>query len=112
MVAIKSSLLTDACATLVHVDLFVQGNQAEVEAQIRRLAVGRSILDTVSTQVKYMERDLGQPDRDRIDQYFTSVRELESRLQASQGWEKKPKPVVSARRFRSIPPIRHCLSKK
>ena len=31
-----------------------------------------------------------------MDQYFTSVRDLENRLQASKGWEKKPKPVVQA----------------
>ena len=35
-------------------------------------------------------------DRDRLDQYFTSVRDLEHRLRASRGWEDKPKPVVSA----------------
>jgi hypothetical protein len=35
-------------------------------------------------------------DRDRLDQYFTSVRDLEHRLQASRGWEDKPKPVVTA----------------
>jgi hypothetical protein len=32
--------------------------------------------------------------RERLDQYFTSVRELENRLQQSKGWERKPKPVV------------------
>ncbi|MSU73291.1 MAG: DUF1552 domain-containing protein [Opitutus sp.] len=83
-------------AAAVFKQLFVQGSPAEVAAQVRRLAIGRSILDTVSAQVKHMERDLGASDRERIDQYFTSVRDLESRLQASQGWEKTPKPVVSA----------------
>ena len=39
---------------------------------------------------------MGAQDRDRLDQYFTSVRDLEHRLQASRGWESKPKPVVSA----------------
>src|SRR6185369_2371499 len=37
---------------------------------------------------------VGSHDRARLDQYFTSVRDLESRLQASKGWERKPKPVV------------------
>lgn len=76
--------------------LFVQGDQAEIEAQIQQLAVGRSIMDTITEQVKGLERDLDATDRDRIDQYLTSVRELENRLKVSQGWEKTPKPVVKA----------------
>src|SRR5262249_5176430 len=33
-------------------------------------------------------------DRDRLDQYFTSVRDLETQLHESEEWEKKPKPTV------------------
>jgi hypothetical protein len=43
-----------------------------------------------------LERKVGARDRSRLDQYFTSVRDLEHRLQASKGWERKPKPVVTA----------------
>jgi len=76
--------------------LFIQGSPAQVAAQIRKLDTGRSILDTVSGQAKELQRSVTARDRDRLDQYFTSVRELEHRLQASRGWESKPKPVVSA----------------
>ena len=41
-----------------------------------------------------LQRNVGSRDRDRLDQYFTSVRDLEHRLKASRGWERKPKPVV------------------
>jgi hypothetical protein len=90
-------------AASVFKQLFVQGNAADVEAQIRRLERGRSILDTVTGQVKDMERDLGAADRERIDQYFVSVRELERRLQVSQGWERKPKPVVKVAPPEDVP---------
>jgi hypothetical protein len=40
-------------------------------------------------------RNLGPHDRGRLDQYFTSVRDLEHGLQESRGWESKPKPVVT-----------------
>ena len=83
-------------AAEVFKQLFVQGSPEEVEAQVLRLGTGRSILDTIAGQVKDLERDLGTPDRERIDQFLTSVRALENRLQVSQGWEKKPKPVVNA----------------
>ncbi len=76
--------------------LFLQGSAEEVEAQIRQLDTGRSILDTVAAQAKSLQRKVGAHDRERLDQYFTSVRNLEQRLQASRGWEQQPKPVVSA----------------
>ncbi len=76
--------------------LFLQGSPAQVAAQIRKLDTGRSILDTVAGQAKELQRNATARDRDRLDQYFTSVRDLEHRLQASQGWESRPKPVVHA----------------
>jgi len=75
--------------------LFLQGTPAQIEKQIRKLDTGRSILDSVAGQAKDLQSNLGVEDRDRLEQYFTSVRELENRLQASRGWEQKPKPVVT-----------------
>ena len=76
--------------------LFLQGTPEQVQAQIRKLDSGRSILDAVGEQAKDFQRDLGARDRSRLEQYFTSVRDLEHRLQESKGWESKPKPIVSA----------------
>jgi hypothetical protein len=76
--------------------LFVQGTPAQIEAQIQKLDTGRSILDAVSTQAKRLQGKVGTRDRERLGQYFDSVRDLESRLQASRGWERRPKPVVNA----------------
>jgi hypothetical protein len=81
-------------ASEVFKQLFLQGTQTEVDAQVRQLDTGRSILDTVAEQARSLQRTLGPNDRERLDQYFTSVRDLEHRLQVSQGWETKPKPVV------------------
>ena len=75
--------------------LFLQGTPEQVQAQIRKLDTGRSILDVVGEQAKDLQRNLGARDRSRLEQYFTSVRDLEHRLQESKGWETKPKPVVS-----------------
>ena len=49
-----------------------------------------------AAQAQSLQRTLGANDRERLDQYFTSVRDLEHRLQASKGWERKPKPAVTA----------------
>src|SRR5262245_27313238 len=76
--------------------LFVQGTPQEVEAQVRKLAQGQSILDAVAGQAKDLQRSVGARDRDRLDQYFTSVRDLEQRMEMSKEWERRPKPKVSA----------------
>ena len=83
-------------AAAVFQEMFLQGSAAQIDAQIRKLDTGKSILDAVSSQAKSLQTSVGARDRDRLDQYFTSVRDLEHRLQASKGWERKPKPVVTA----------------
>ena len=81
-------------ASEVFQQLFLQGNEAEIRAQVRQLDTGRSILDAVADHARELQRKGGARDRERLDQYFTSVRELENRLRVSRGWEQKPKPVV------------------
>lgn len=75
--------------------LFVQGTPEEVQAQMRRLSLGQSMMDTVAEQTRRLQRDLGARDRARLDQYLTGVRDLERRLAQTAEWEKKPKPIVS-----------------
>lgn len=74
--------------------LFVAGNQQDMERQIQQLRVGRSILDAVAERAAALGKQLGPADRRRLDQYFTSVREVERRLLLAEHWERKPKPKV------------------
>lgn len=76
--------------------LFIRGSKEEVDAQVRKLALGESILDSVADQAKTLQRAVGTRDRERLDQYFTSVRDLEARMAMSREWEHKPKPNVTA----------------
>src|SRR3954470_22169717 len=76
--------------------LFMNGTEEEVDDQVRRLELGESILDAVADQAKDLQRKVGARDRTRLDQYFTSVRDLESRMAMSKEWERKPKPHVNA----------------
>ncbi|MEQ8785513.1 MAG: DUF1552 domain-containing protein [Pirellulaceae bacterium] len=76
--------------------LFIDGNEQEVAAEMRQLKRGRSILDTVQGDAQRLERELSPADRDKLDEYLTAVRDLESRLQQSQGWVTRPKPKVDA----------------
>ena len=76
--------------------MFVTGEKWEVEKQMAELHRGRSILDTLGERAKRLHKQLGARDQEKFDQYLTSVRELETRLQASQDWTLKPKPKVDA----------------
>src|SRR5690242_1871550 len=76
--------------------MFLQGTDAEVQAQVRRLEAGQSILDAVASQARDLQRSVGARDRNRLDQYFTSVRELEKRMHISREWENRPKPKPPA----------------
>lgn len=73
---------------------FLQGNPREVELQVRRLQQGRSIMDVVRGQAKRLEQKVGRGDREKLDQYFDSVRGVEQRLSSAESWMHKPKPTV------------------
>jgi hypothetical protein len=40
---------------------------------------------------------LGKQDREKLDEYFSAVREVENRMVKAQEWSKKPKPKVDAK---------------
>ncbi|MEP6671099.1 MAG: DUF1552 domain-containing protein [Chthoniobacter sp.] len=76
--------------------LFLNGTPAQVAEQERKLALGQSIMDAVAGQAKSLQRDVGPRDKERLDQYFTGVRDLEKRMGQAREWERKPKPIVKA----------------
>jgi len=86
--------------------LFVQGKPAEVAANVEALKQGRSMLDFVGDQSKRLNKTLSKADQQRMDQYLSSVRELEARLHSSEEWEYKPKPKVDAAAPEDIEDIR------
>ena len=74
--------------------LFLEGNEAEKNAQMRRIQDGQSIMDLVMDQTRSVSKKLGREDHETLDQYLTSVRELEERLVIQEKWAKLPKPKV------------------
>lgn len=82
-------------ATNLFKKMFVQGTKSEINERLNQLRLRGSILDAVTESSNQFSRSLGKGDRRRLDQYFTSVRELELRLHSSKQWEQKPKPKSS-----------------
>lgn len=92
---------SDMWPASVFARLFLEGRPDEVQAQHRRLQDGQSILDAVRGQAQSMRSTLGANDRDKLDEYFSSVRDLEGRLARSEEWSRRPKPRVN------VPPPRN-----
>ena len=88
---------SDTRPSSVFARLFLEGRPDEVQAQAQRLRDGQSILDTVREQARRMQYSLGARDREKVDEYFTSVRELEKRMVTADEWSKKPKPAVDVK---------------
>lgn len=75
-------------------NMFVDGTPNEIKAQVQRLEQGQSIMDMVLNEARDFQRGLGRQDRQKLDEYFSSVREVEQRLVKAQEWTRRPKPRV------------------
>jgi hypothetical protein len=64
--------------------LFPPADPAQIRDAQARLELNRSILDTAGEGVRDFQRQLGQADRQRLDQYLESIREVERRLTDSE----------------------------
>ena len=76
---------------LVFERLFLDGSQGAEKDRQRRMAMKKSILDAVGRDASKLNQRLGVNDRHKMDEYLTSVRELEQRIQRS---EKHAGPVA------------------
>jgi len=82
----------ESSATRAYARLFIDGSPAEVAAEVARVQEGRSILDRVAAEADRLRRDVGAADRDKLDQYFTSVRDLEEQMVRLEDYARLPKP--------------------
>jgi len=58
------------------------GSGGSQEDRVARQRLSRSILDGITHDVAMLKKDLGARDRERLDNYLDSVREIERRIQA------------------------------
>ncbi len=55
------------------------------------LAEERSVLDSVMIEARDMQKDLTKSDTDKLDEYFQSIRDIETRLSKSEKWMDVPR---------------------
>jgi hypothetical protein len=72
--------------------LFVSDSETDKARAMDRLAMKGSILDAVNGDAKSLEQHLGQRDKEKLEEYFTSVRDVENQLKLTRQWSTVPKP--------------------
>ncbi|MGY8671955.1 MAG: DUF1552 domain-containing protein [Verrucomicrobiia bacterium] len=65
-------------------------------AQRRRLTNSGSMLDLVRENTRSLRRRLGREDQQKLDEYLSSVRQIEQRVERSERWLDIPNPKVDA----------------
>jgi len=81
----------------VFAKLFVDDSKQEQARQAELIREGRSVMDVIGDEAKSLTRELGKGDQSKLDAWFTSVRDLEKRLQANEAWVHAPKPKINAK---------------
>lgn len=72
--------------------LFVDEGQAAKKQVADRIQLQGSILDAVLGDASSLKKRLNRHDGQKLDEYFSSVRDVESRLALDQQWLSVPKP--------------------
>ncbi|MBI1371395.1 MAG: DUF1552 domain-containing protein [Phycisphaera sp.] len=91
------SIPTEHSPTNTYTKLFTRGSDKEIAALKQGLRDGRSVMDTVLEDAKDMQAKVSTADRDKLDQYFTAVRQTEQELVKAEKWSDTPKPEVEAK---------------
>ncbi len=67
-------------------DRLFRVDRASLESQRDQLQQRIKLADAVAESARALDKQLGKSDRERMDQYLTSLNEVESRLIASEQW--------------------------
>jgi hypothetical protein len=72
--------------------LFVDEGAAAKQQAADRIALQGSILDVVLGDAKSLRRRLNKSDSQKLEEYLSSVRDVESKLNLDEHWQNIPKP--------------------
>jgi hypothetical protein len=72
--------------------LFATDAAADRDRAADRLRLQASILDAVRGDARALDRRLDRRDREKLDEYLSSVRDVERQLQLNKQWAEVPKP--------------------
>jgi hypothetical protein len=93
----------DNSPSRVFARLFLEGSADEVQAQVRRLEDGRSILDDVRDQAAGLQSDLGSDDRDKLEESSPASASWSSGWSRTKAGSRRPNPRSMSNRPRIFP---------
>jgi len=74
--------------------LFVPDTAGDKQAALKRYAERRSIIDDLADESAALNKKLGAKDKQKLDEYLSSVRQTEKQVERMQSWVDVPKPEV------------------
>ena len=82
--------------------LFV--NETEEEKKFNRASVNSSgsILDVIRDDARDLRTALGSEDRQKLEEYFSSMRETEKKLELAEGRIDRPKPTIKDPKMKKV----------
>lgn len=72
--------------------LFVTDSPERRARRVEENKVQASILDSVRAEANHLSKRVNKEDKDKLDEYLTSVRDVEKRLELRQRWTSHAKP--------------------
>lgn len=72
--------------------LFVTESKDRLAQKVKSNKLQASILDSVHDEAQALSRRVNSEDREKLDEYFSSIRDVEKRLDARRQWADQPKP--------------------
>ncbi len=88
-------LMTENNPRVVFERLFGASDSTDPKVRAARLRQDRSILDSVTDRVKQLQRRLGSADKTKVNDYLTSLRDVERRIQKAEEQSAKEVPDVA-----------------
>ena len=75
-------------------NLMFGNDAASLKEAKKALLLKKSMLDKVLEDSKNLQRKLGSADRQKLDEYLSSMRDYEKRIERMEAWLHRPKPDV------------------
>lgn len=82
--------------------MFRNASPSEKSLEKKKLDKKKSVLDAIMSDASDLNRKLGKYDKEKLDEYLTSVREVEKALRVNKAWIDKQKPKTSVKAPKKI----------
>ena len=82
--------------------MFVNDTEDQKKFNRATLRSSGSILDTVLEDARNLQRELSTNDRQKLEEYFSSIRETEKKIEISKSWLDRDKPVIKDKAMKRV----------